>query len=68
VKAATFATQKWAWYAELDPDLVVVRLSIGRYGDERVLQRDDADLVDAALADSDRLRPSPAGHDLSTRA
>jgi oxygen-dependent protoporphyrinogen oxidase len=51
VKAATFSTAKWAWYADLDPGLVVVRLSVGRYGEEHDLQHDDDELVLAAADD-----------------
>ena len=32
---------KWGWTDELDPELVVVRASLGRLGEEAVLQRDD---------------------------
>ena len=48
VKAVTFVTTKWPHLARRADDLVLVRCSLGRYGDEHVLQRDDADL--AALA------------------
>jgi oxygen-dependent protoporphyrinogen oxidase len=51
VKAATFTTTKWGWYAEAAPGTVVVRLSVGRLDEEADLQRDDADLVEAAYAD-----------------
>jgi oxygen-dependent protoporphyrinogen oxidase len=51
VKAATFASAKWAWVDALDADRVVVRASLGRAGEEAVLQRDDADLAALALAD-----------------
>jgi oxygen-dependent protoporphyrinogen oxidase len=44
VKAATFFTRKWSHHDRPD-GLVLVRASLGRYGDEHVLQRDDADLV-----------------------
>jgi oxygen-dependent protoporphyrinogen oxidase len=44
VKAATFFTRKWAHLRRPD-GTVFVRASIGRYGDEHALQRDDADLV-----------------------
>ncbi|WP_151523523.1 protoporphyrinogen oxidase [Serinicoccus kebangsaanensis] len=71
IKAATFSATKWDWVRELgldagDPgrarDLVLLRASIGRHGEEATLQRPDAELVDAALADlSDALgRPLPA--------
>ena len=51
VKGVTLSTQKWGWYAEHSSDLVVVRLSVGRAGEEHTLQRDDADLAVAAAAD-----------------
>lgn len=44
VKATTFFTRKWAHLRRPD-GTVFVRASIGRYGDEHALQRDDADLV-----------------------
>ena len=49
VKAATFSSVKWPWYA--GSDVAVVRCSIGRFGDTADLQRDDAELVAGALAD-----------------
>ncbi len=51
VKAVTFSSSKWGWYAAEAPGVVVVRASVGRLGEEEVLQRDDADVVDLALAD-----------------
>jgi oxygen-dependent protoporphyrinogen oxidase len=48
IKAATYSTGKWGWLAG---ELVVIRCSIGRYGEERQLQHEDAELVQAALAD-----------------
>jgi oxygen-dependent protoporphyrinogen oxidase len=51
VKAVTFSSAKWSWYAEAAPGLVVVRASLGRVGEEATLQRDDAELVDLVLAD-----------------
>jgi oxygen-dependent protoporphyrinogen oxidase len=49
VKAVTFASSKWSHIGSTD--LAVVRCSIGRHGDEAVLQRDDDDLVDDAVAE-----------------
>jgi oxygen-dependent protoporphyrinogen oxidase len=49
VKAATFFSHKWPHLAGGGP--VFVRASLGRYGEERVLQRTDADLTALALAD-----------------
>lgn len=51
IKASTFASQKWGWIAEENPDLVVLRTSVGRYGETRILERDDADLVDISRHD-----------------
>ncbi len=47
IKAATFSSSKWG----LDHDVVLLRASLGRLGEERTLQRPDADLVADALAD-----------------
>jgi oxygen-dependent protoporphyrinogen oxidase len=44
VKAATFFTTKWAHLRRPD-GVALVRASVGRYGDEQVLQRDDAELT-----------------------
>jgi oxygen-dependent protoporphyrinogen oxidase len=49
VKAATFFDRKWSHHAR--PGLTVVRCSLGRYGDPRVLQMPDDAL--AALAHGD---------------
>jgi protoporphyrinogen/coproporphyrinogen III oxidase len=51
VKAVTFSTSKWGWYADAAAGLRVVRLSLGRLGEERVLQRDDRELAALALAE-----------------
>ena len=51
IKAATFSSTKWGWYADAAPATVVVRLSVGRLDEEADLQRDDAELVEVALAD-----------------
>ncbi|MEW2283154.1 protoporphyrinogen oxidase [Streptomyces sp. NPDC047841] len=51
IKAATFASQKWGWIAEEDPDVVVLRTSVGRYGETEVLGRDDAGLVEVSRHD-----------------
>jgi oxygen-dependent protoporphyrinogen oxidase len=51
VKAATFSSVKWPHLAEADPNLVILRCSIGRLGEEHLLQRDDAELVALAMAE-----------------
>lgn len=49
IKASTFSSNKWRWNAEAAPDLFVLRTSIGRFGDEADLRREDADLVSVSL-------------------
>lgn len=51
VKGATFSTGKWGWTAALDPDLVLLRASIGRTGEEHLLHRGDEELIDACVAE-----------------
>jgi oxygen-dependent protoporphyrinogen oxidase len=60
VKAATFFGRKWAHLHR--PGVTLVRTSLGRYGDERVLQRDDAELAVLAHSELGKLldRPLPA--------
>lgn len=48
VKAVTFSSAKWA---HLAGEVVIVRSSIGRFGDVGDLQRDDQDLVAAAMSE-----------------
>lgn len=60
VKAATFLTTKWP---HLGGGAVIVRASVGRYGDEAELQRPDDELVAAVHADLCALAgplPAPA--------
>ncbi len=52
VKAMTFSSRKWDWVREKASGRDVLRLSVGRAGEERTLQRGDPDLVRAALADA----------------
>ncbi|MFJ4918551.1 protoporphyrinogen oxidase [Streptomyces sp. NPDC088725] len=51
IKAATFSTRKWGWVSDAAPGLFVLRTSVGRYGEEEHLGREDADLVDVSLSD-----------------
>jgi oxygen-dependent protoporphyrinogen oxidase len=51
VKAVTFSSVKWPHLQAHAPDLVIVRCSVGRIGEESLLQRDDGDLAGAAAAD-----------------
>ena len=51
IKAATFSSNKWRWVADAAPDLFVLRTSVGRYGEEEHLHREDSELVAASLGD-----------------
>ncbi len=51
IKASTFSFAKWAWVRDLDPDVVVLRTSLGRHGEEATLQAPDDGLVRVSLAD-----------------
>lgn len=51
IKAATFASNKWSWVAAQDPELFVLRTSVGRFGEERSLERTDSELVELSLRD-----------------
>jgi protoporphyrinogen/coproporphyrinogen III oxidase len=51
VKAVTFSSVKWPQLRQRAADLIFVRCSLGRIGEEQVLQRDDAELTALAAAD-----------------
>src|SRR6185312_7850682 len=53
IKAVTFSTTKWPHLRSAGgpADLHVVRCSVGRLGDEAVLQREDSELAALAAAD-----------------
>ncbi|NGO73127.1 protoporphyrinogen oxidase [Streptomyces boncukensis] len=51
IKASTYSSHKWDWVAAQDPELFVLRTSLGRYGEAEVLRRDDAELVELSRAD-----------------
>lgn len=57
VKAITYADQKWDWLAQAAgrEGLRILRVSLGRHGEESVLQRSDAELVDLARVDLSHL-------------
>jgi protoporphyrinogen/coproporphyrinogen III oxidase len=64
IKAVTFSTVKWPHLRRGNPDLHVVRCSVGRLGDDEVLQRDDAELAELAaddLAAASGVRGAPVG-------
>jgi oxygen-dependent protoporphyrinogen oxidase len=50
IKAATFSSAKWGWISRAG-DPLVVRLSLGRAGEEVTLQRTDDELAALAVAD-----------------
>ncbi len=51
VKAVTFSSVKWPHLRERADGLVFVRCSVGRIGEEAILQRDDGELAALAAAD-----------------
>lgn len=51
IKASTFASHKWGWIDEENPDLTVLRTSVGRHGETEILGRDDAGLVEVSRHD-----------------
>jgi oxygen-dependent protoporphyrinogen oxidase len=60
VKAANYASSKWDWIARQAHTrarrrdaLVMIRVSVGRFGDTEALDRDDEDLVAAVHAELD---------------
>ncbi len=64
VKGATYSSTKWPWLGDRAPEgILVLRASVGRRGDEALLQRDDSDLVDLAVADLRRVLAT-TGEDL----
>lgn len=69
VKAVTFSSRKWAWVAEAAGGRDVLRMSVGRSGEEQVLQRPDDDLLALAVRDVEHLlaRPVPVVASTVTR-
>jgi oxygen-dependent protoporphyrinogen oxidase len=51
VKAVTFSSVKWPHLQAAGPQVLVVRCSVGRVGEEALLQRDDRELAAIAAAD-----------------
>jgi oxygen-dependent protoporphyrinogen oxidase len=51
IKASTYSHAKWQWSADAGGDLAVLRCSVGRLGEEYVLQRSDDELTALAAAD-----------------
>lgn len=61
VTAVSYATSKWAQLRDPERDDVILRASVGRTGDLRYLDLDDADLQDQVLADLDHIIGITAG-------
>ena len=55
VTAISYATSKWAQLQDPTKDDVILRVSAGRFGDDRQLDLDDADLTEQVLTDLDRI-------------
>jgi oxygen-dependent protoporphyrinogen oxidase len=51
IKASTYSHAKWQWSADAGGDLAVLRCSVGRLGEEYMLQRSDEELTALAAAD-----------------
>lgn len=51
IKASTYSHAKWQWSNDAGGELAVLRTSVGRLGEEYVLQRSDEELVRLAVAD-----------------
>jgi oxygen-dependent protoporphyrinogen oxidase len=51
VKAVTFSTVKWPHLQDAGPGLVIIRCSLGRIGEEALLQSGDTELARLAAAD-----------------
>jgi oxygen-dependent protoporphyrinogen oxidase len=45
IKAVTYSSQKWAWTGQVAAGDVVVRASVGRFGESVDLDREDSDLI-----------------------
>ncbi|WP_405058281.1 protoporphyrinogen oxidase [Kribbella sp. NBC_01505] len=54
IKAATYSHAKWQWSSDAGGDLAVLRTSVGRLGEEYIVQRSDDELVRLAAADLNR--------------
>ncbi|QGN32894.1 NAD(P)/FAD-dependent oxidoreductase [Microlunatus sp. Gsoil 973] len=57
IKAFTYSSNKWEWIADratqaYGADVAVARASVGRLGEEHLLQIDDQQLIDRTLAEA----------------
>ena len=53
--AASFGHRKWPHWQRANPDRVVLRISAGRYGDDRAMHLDDDELVDTLAREAAQL-------------
>ncbi|MEU6060965.1 protoporphyrinogen oxidase [Streptomyces sp. NPDC047097] len=51
IKASTFSSRKWRWTDEGSDELLFLRTSVGRHGEEEHLRREDGELVTASRTD-----------------
>jgi len=51
IKASTFSFAKWGWLREAGGGLLLLRTSLGRYGEATALQATDEELIAWSLAD-----------------
>ncbi|MEV7868748.1 protoporphyrinogen oxidase [Streptomyces sp. NPDC088124] len=68
IKASTFSTRKWGWVDRAAPGLFLLRTSIGRYGEEEQLQREDSELLGLSLRDlreATGLTARPVAHEVT---
>ncbi|MFI5809031.1 protoporphyrinogen oxidase [Streptomyces sp. NPDC051561] len=66
IKAATFLSHKWAWQHDEAPSTLVLRASVGRAGEEHLLELDDRRLTALARAELGEA-VGPLGEPLATR-
>ncbi|WP_330332487.1 protoporphyrinogen oxidase [Streptomyces sp. NBC_00536] len=66
LKAASFLSNKWAWLGTSAPDTFVLRASIGRIGENELLDRPDRHLVRTAIAELHHA-VGPMGEPVATR-
>lgn len=60
IKAFTYSHRKWQWIADraeqaFGPGTAVVRASVGRFGEEHLLQVDDRQLIERTLGEARRV-------------
>ncbi len=66
LKAASFLSNKWAWLGAAAPELFVLRASVGRIGEEALLELPDRELVRRAVGELHRAA-GPLGEPVAAR-